>query len=252
MNTKINAIDNYKLQIAINDDAKMHSEKTLRNAIGLVKTVINLYAPLKKIDVSLPAKEKYEPETLTVQQIGTLINAVKGDEAELAILLALWLGLRASEIAALTWECYNSEERTFYIKQATVSDKDNKFIVKGTKTTNSKRKVSLPVYISEILDNTPHNSNKDFIIKMRTETAHRHLQRICKANGLPIIRLHDLRHVNASIMLLLGTPQKYTMERGGWSSSQTMEKIYQHTLQDEKKQVDENINDFISNLIKAH
>ncbi len=131
-------------------------------------------------------------------------------------------------------------------------DKDNKFIVKGTKTTNSKIKVSLPVYISEILDNTPHNSNKDFIIKMRTETARRHLQRICKANGLSIIRLHDLRHVNASIMLLLGTPQKYAMERGGWSSSQTMEKIYQHPFQDEKKQVDENINDFISNLIKAY
>ena len=39
------------------------------------------------------------------------------------------------------------------------------------------------------------------------------------------------------------------MERGGWSCAQTMEKIYQHTFDDEKNAVDEKINGFFDGLI---
>ena len=50
-------------------------------------------------------------------------------------------------------------------------------------------------------------------------------------------------------MLLLDIPQKYAMERGGWSSAQTIEKIHQHTFADEKNAVDEKINSFFEVLI---
>ena len=250
MQLKLKNIDSEKVQLAINSDAKEHSEKTLRNALGLVKTVLAVYAPETRLNVALPTREKFEPNTLTIEQIGILLKAIQGDVAELSILLALWLGLRASEVAGLTWECYNSKEKTLHIKQALVLDDNRNKILKGTKTTNSKRVVSLPDYICNKLNELPKGNNDDFIITITTQLARRRLQSICEANGLPKIRFHDLRHANASIMLLLGIPQKYAMERGGWSSSQTMEKIYQHTFKDEKKQVDASVNDFISNLIK--
>lgn len=249
MQLKLKNIDSEKVQLAINFDAKEHSEKTLRNALGLVKTVLAVYAPDIRLNVALPMREKFEPTTLTVEQVGILLKAIQGDPAELAILLALWLGLRASEVAGLTWNCYNAEEKTLHIKQAVVLDENRNKVLKTTKTTNSKRFVSLPNYICEKINSLPKGKDDEFIITITTQLARRRLQKICEDNGLPKIRFHDLRHINASIMLLMGIPQKYAMERGGWSSSQTMEKIYQHTFKDEKKQVDANINEFISNLI---
>lgn len=250
MQLKLKNIDSEKVQLAINADAKEHSEKTLRNALGLVKTVLSVYAPDTKLNIALPMREKFEPNTLTVEQIGVLLKAIQGDVAELPILLALWLGLRASEVAGLTWDCYNAEEKTLHIRQALVLDDNRERILKSTKTTNSKRVVSLPDYICDKINELPKGSHDEFIITITTQLARRRLQKICEENGLPKIRFHDLRHANASIMLLLGVPQKYAMERGGWSSPQTMERIYQHTFKDEKKNVDENINNYINNLIK--
>ena len=45
-------------------------------------------------------------------------------------------------------------------------------------------------------------------------------------------------------MLYLNIPAKYAMERGGWSDIKTMDKIYQFTFKDQKKVVDDRINDF--------
>ena len=249
MSLKLDTIDNYRFQTAINSDAVKHSEKTLRNAVGLIKSAIGVYIPDVKYNVSLPQKRKYEAVTLTVPQLQILMNAIRDDEAELSILLALWLGLRASEICGLRWSDYNKTARMLNIRSALVPDKDNNYVLKGTKTVESTRKIKLPLRISELLDNTPRDT--DFIINVRPSTVRKRMQRICKQNGLPVIRLHDLRHANASVMLLLGIPQKYAMERGGWSSSQTMEKIYQHTFTDEKNAVDEKINSFFEGLLTS-
>lgn len=247
MSLKIDTIDSYKLQRAINSDAIDHSEKTLRNAVGLIKSAIGIYLPDVKYTVSLPQKQKYEAVTLTVPQLRTLLAAIRDDEAELSILLALWLGLRASEICGLRWSDYDSNTMTLSVRSALVPDKDNNYVLKGTKTFESTRKIKVPLRISELINSTSHDT--DFIINVRPATIRKRMQRICRQNGLPVVRLHDLRHANASVMLLLGIPQKYAMERGGWSSAQTMEKIYQHTFDDEKNAVDAKINDFFDGLI---
>lgn len=58
-----------------------------------------------------------------------------------------------------------------------------------------------------------------------------------------------LRHLNASVMLLLGIPDKYAMERGGWSTPSVLKSVYQHTFSDERKLVDKRIDDYFNSLI---
>jgi len=53
----------------------------------------------------------------------------------------------------------------------------------------------------------------------------------------------------ASVGLSLNIADKYMMERGGWSSTQTMKKIYQHTLSAEKLAVDKLIDSFFEKTI---
>lgn len=247
MPVKLQAIDNRRLQQAVNDESKRLAEKTVRNAYGLVKSVMKEYAPDIPLDCKLPQRQKYDAAFLTPQQIPVLISEIKGKKAELAILLALWLGLRWSEIMALTWDCYDQKHRKLKIKAAAVLDKDRKLVIKSTKTTESTRVLSVPLYIADILADIARTNDR--IVTVSTSTARRHLNRACENAGLPHLRIHDLRHTSASIDLLLGTPERYAMERGGWANDRTMKKIYQHTFRDAREQAEQNYNDYIQKLI---
>ena len=52
-------------------------------------------------------------------------------------------------------------------------------------------------------------------------------------------------------MLMLNIPDKYAMERGGWSTNSTLKSVYQHTFSEERKQVDKKIDDYFINLIEG-
>ena len=52
-------------------------------------------------------------------------------------------------------------------------------------------------------------------------------------------------------MLMLNVPDKYAMERGGWSTTHTLKSVYQHTFSDECKHVDSIINDFFDNALNT-
>jgi integrase len=69
-----------------------------------------------------------------------------------------------------------------------------------------------------------------------------------RKHGYEGIRFHDLRHLNASVMLMLGIPDKYAMERGGWSTTSTLKSVYQETFSDERRSVDDRIDKYFEDL----
>lgn len=69
-----------------------------------------------------------------------------------------------------------------------------------------------------IMEFTCFEFHGDSITEMTENAIGKRLTRILNTNGLAHITFHDLRHLNASVMLMLGIPDKYAMERGGWSS----------------------------------
>ena len=73
-------------------------------------------------------------------------------------------------------------------------------------------------------------------------------QKLMKEQGVKMT-FHDLRHLNASVMLMLGVPDKYAMERGGWSTTSTLKSVYQHTFSEERKQADTMIDTFFNDII---
>ena len=58
-----------------------------------------------------------------------------------------------------------------------------------------------------------------------------HLERCRRTvDGLPAIRLHDLRHTHATLMLGAGVPVKVVSERLGHATATITLEIYQHVL----------------------
>lgn len=254
MNTKMNKLTVSDIQAAINAEVNVKSSKTIQNEIGLVKSVLKMYAPHLSLDcLTLPQKEKFEAQKLTLSETITLFKAIvqEPDEWGIPLLLAMCGGLRASEIAGLTWGNYDPEKRRIYIKTALVIDEDGNKVRKQTKTTESKRDFTIPQILADKLATDNNVGNKSApIVTVTMKVARNRLHAVCKANNIPDIRLHDLRHLNASIMAYLGIPSKYAMERGGWDDINTMDKIYQFTFEDEKKMIDDKINNFFDSLIE--
>jgi len=50
-------------------------------------------------------------------------------------------------------------------------------------------------------------------------------------------------------MLALNFPDKYAMERGGWSNAATMKNIYQHTFKEKHSQYDDLIAAYFSSIL---
>jgi len=63
---------------------------------------------------------------------------------------------------------------------------------------------------------------------LRPEYVTRHFQALAEDAGLPIIRLHDLRHTNASLALDAGVDLKVVSERLGHSQIAITADLYTH------------------------
>jgi Phage integrase family len=65
---------------------------------------------------------------------------------------------------------------------------------------------------------------------LRPEYVTRHFQALAMKAGLPSIRLHDLRHTNASLALAAGIDIKVVSERLGHSTMAVTADLYTHVV----------------------
>lgn len=229
------------IQRAVNKMAKDKSPKSVANAHGLLSATLSVYRPNMVLRTTLPQKQKHEPAIPSDEDIANILAASKGTEMELPILLALWLGLRASEIRGITWDAINGN--TLHIKQAIVEG-ENGSEIKGTKTYSGNRKLKLPTYILELINAQPRTD--EYVIHLSGQAMYKQFSRLCEKHGIPHYRFHDLRHANASVMLALGVPDKYAMERMGHATNNMLKTVYQHTMKSKQDEVSQTVDNYFT------
>lgn len=250
---RVTDIDETALQIAIGTEAKAgKSTKTIRNDITLAVSVISLYKPVNTKQLKFPQRIKKEHRFLETKEIVALISACVGEPAEIPILLALWLGLRRSEILGLFWDCVDFDRKTISVHRTLVRDDTGSHVIKDfTKNESSRRVVSCPDYILDKLRAYPGERSGRVFKTNDTSFIYDNLKDICDREGITFPGVHGLRHTNATVMLSLGIMDKYAMARGGWSTDYTMKSVYQHLFEDDKTTADSLINSFFEGKI-AH
>ena len=245
MGRRLNSMSKADWQRAVNREAEHLSPKTVWNRWGFINAVLSEYHH-RFDDLKLPAKQKYRAAYLNKTEVATLLNAARGHHYELPIWLAVALGLRRSEIIALTWDDYDPIARTLDINKAMVQDENRNWVVKGNKTYESSRVITVPSRVSELLDFMERTSDR--IYTHSPHNIYKHLTILCKKNGLKHVRLHDLRHTAASIYLSNGASDKGTMEHFGWANTQTMKNIYQHTFAEDIEDAETKVNAFFDEI----
>lgn len=244
---KIRKITEKDLQKWINANAKKYKPKALKNQLGLVGAALRQ----NDIDINtkairLPAAPKYEPIIPTEEQVGQILRLVEGTNVELPVTIAVTLGLRQSEIAALKWSDYDGTY--IYVHAAKVPDKDNKTVYKDTtKSQASTRVLEVDAVLKQRLDRAERKS--EFISTMTANSVLKRFQQLCEREGLPKFTMHGQRHGNASLMLANGVPDKYAMERLGQSSTSMIKRVYQHLYSDKKREVSQVMSDKFSAIL---
>lgn len=231
-----------KIQAYINKLSLYKSAKTIRNAHGLLVSVLHIYAPNMRISTTLPKVQKKIKQLPTVQEV---MRVVVGSEIELPCLLAMWCSLRMSEVRGVRKSDIKDGVLTI---QNTIVTADGENIEKQqTKTIESTRQIKLPERILQLINELP--KEQIYITLLSGQAIYKRFSRLLEANGVQHMTFHDLRHMNASVMLALNIPDKYAMERGGWSSPHVMKSVYQHTFSAERKAADEKIDNYFNEVL---
>ncbi len=218
------------------------SPKYIRNVEGLLVSVLKQFAPDSRISVILPQKRKVELRKIEDNEIGKIIAAFSGTDMELPVLMALWMGMRMSEIRGARFEDISGGR--LHICRAIVSG-ENGDEVKPPKTFSGDRWVSVPVHIQTLIDAT--GRSEGYIIPISGQTIYNRFIRGLDAAGIPRCRFHDLRHANAAIMVRLGVESRYAQERNGWSDDWMYKQVYAYTMTDRMIEIDRSIDDYFDN-----
>ena len=235
MPVRLSRITQEAVQSAVNIMSADHAPKSVRNAHGLLSAVLRMFAPEIRLNTRLPQPKKAEIYVPTEQEVEHLIRLIRGTELEKAVLLAAFGSLRRSECCALMADDITGD--IVHVTKAMVLDDNKQWTIKQPKSKAGYREIKMPSFVIERL--VPSENGR--IVNLAPVTVTDYFIDIRRKFNLPHLRFHDLRHYQASILHAMGVPDKYIMERGGWSTDSTLKNIYQHTMSDMRKKVEDDI-----------
>lgn len=235
MPLRLSRLTQEAVQSAVNVMSANHSPKSVRNAHGLLSAVLSMFAPEIRLNTRLPQSRKPDLYVPTEQEVEKLVRSIRGTELEKAVLLAAFGSLRRSECSALMIS--DIEGNIVHVNKAIVLGADKQWTLKQPKSKAGYRDIKMPDFVIERLKPAPNGR----IVNIMPVTITDYFADVRKKFNLPHFRFHDLRHYQASILHAMGVPDKYIMERGGWSTDSTLKNIYQHTMSDKRKQVEDDI-----------
>lgn len=220
----IQKITSEDLQLFVSRLTMKVSAKTTANIYGLVVSSIALFCPNKPFKVTLPKRIQPRRKSPSDWQIKALFETAE-DDLKIAIALAAFGSLRRGEACALKYEDISGD--LIHVHADIVQDEHNNYLYKEIpKTSDSVRFVRVP---RQVIDLIGHGEG--FIIKCSPGAITSSFIRHKKELGFDI-RFHDLRHYYASVGAVLGVPDIYLSEFGGWKrGSGVLKEVYQNVIE---------------------
>lgn len=220
------------------------SPKYIANAEGLLSSVLKQSMPEKQFSLHLPPKRKPNLRQPDDKEIGAIMAAFRGSAVELPVLMALWMGMRLSEILGARHEDIAGGK--LHICRAVVLDENNQPAEKDSaKTYAGDRWVSVPDYIAQLIADTGRDSGP--LVAFSGAAIYKRFVRTLDQAGIPRCRFHDLRHINAAVMVRLGVDSKYAQERNGWASDRMYKQVYAYAMSDQMSAINESIDGYFGN-----
>ena len=245
----LNQLTASTLQHWINQLSKQdYADGYIKFIITLLKAVFNhaerLYGlspnPVKRL--TMPPKKDGKKEILfwTLDDFNKAIQTIDDIQAKTELTVLFWSGLRKGELYALRWS--DLEEGAITISK-TYTRLHGKANITPPKTPGSNRRIALPDIALEALqqwkDKTPDPTDDGFIFPWSANRIKKAIIKASKATGVKRIRVHDLRHSHASLLINQGANIKLISQRLGHAKTSITLDTYGHLYpSDEYKLID--------------
>jgi Phage integrase family len=177
-----------------------------------------------------------------------LLAVIKGHNLEALITLTLTTGMRHSELTGLQWSDIDFDEGSLSIRRTVNRLGRYQFVEGEPKTEQSRRKIMLSSFVLQRLKEH-HVRQKEARLKAGTswqdgnlvfcnrrggflhpDVLLRQFHKLLDEASLPRMRLHDLRHSAATILMAMKVPIKVIQELLGHSNITTTLNVYGHVL----------------------
>lgn len=190
--------------------------------------------PCDKIKLNLKKQEDGTIHYYTIEQYNHLLEELKKEDItkRLVIEMAIKTGLRRSELFGLQWQDINFGTSILSVNK-TRQKVQNKMYEMATKTYSSKRDISIPASLTELLKEYHKTHNGEYILQdIDYDNVTAWFRYWQEKHGLPRIKFHDLRHTHATILLSQGVDIKTIQKRLGHSDISTTLNVYAHSVQE--------------------
>ena len=220
--------------------------KALKDAVRLDLVDLNVADIAER-----PRKEDYIPAHYSVAEANELLDKLRGSWMYVPVVLLLFYGLRRSEVLGLQWKSIDFESRKFVIRHTRIyGEADGRETAIGrdmVKRKSSYRTLPMPDVIWELLHNLKTSRYGEKTVSGDTYVClnqkgepilPNHLTQSFKwflrDNSLREIRLHDLRHTCASLLIQNRVPLIEVQQWLGHSTLETTADLYAHLEFDSK------------------
>lgn len=216
-----------------------------------VKTDLIIKNPFEFLVLPRPRRRNYE--VWNNEELQRFMDFLKMDNQfyMVPLIIAAQTGMRRSEFLGLTWDKVDYDRKKIIVDQSLIYNEITKTFEFGDlKRESSYRSISVGDSLLNLLKD--HHKRQ-----MEMKMAHRkeyedwnlicstpngkpiqprqlaiHMDKIAKLAGLKKIRVHDLRHSHATMLLRLGENIKIVSERLGHGSTEMTADVYSHVTPD--------------------
>ena len=226
---------------------------------------LNLISKNPADNIERPKVKQAGIKPLDNEQVAMFISAIQGHRFKDLFMVAIFTGMRESELCGLSWDAVNFKDGTITVKQQIQRTKNTngKFVVVSTK--NDKNRIIRPatavmqilkdrrkIQLSDKLMAGEAWNNEYNLVFTEKEgryyiphVVYENFKRIAKQIGCPDARFHDLRHTFATLAISNGDDIKTVQENlGHYAASFTLQ-VYGHVTEDMKRASAERMNKYI-------
>ena len=266
-----------RLYAALLDAGRINGTGGLHN-----KTVVEIHMILRRaLDDAVcrgwilanPAKVAHAPKrrplssttsrVWNAQQLGAFLASTTDHRYHAALWVTANTGMRRGEVLGLRWGDVDLDAAHLSVTRSLISVGYELHETRG-KSRTARRTINLDPRTVDVLhawrqrreheDPEFDRDDPDGYVFSRPDGRPTHpqllsdaFQKLVRRSGLPCIRLHDLRHIHATLLLKAGVPIKVVSERLGHSTPGFTMATYQHVIPGMQEEAAQTFADILGN-----
>lgn len=273
---KLSSLTSEKVQRMYNKlSADGISPKSVRNTHGILHKALDQAVKLKYIvgnvsdNCDLPATVKKEMQPIKDGNLRTFLDRIKGNRCEDMLLVAVFTGMRESEVVGLSWDCIDFERKKIRIYRQLSKErkKGGRYVFTDLKNKKTRSFSAADIVFDTLMRvrqaqerqkaacSEGWNNPNDLVFTdargkhICTNTLYMNFKRIVRGMGMPDVRLHDLRHTFATLSIEAGNDIKTISTSLGHATTAFTMDVYGHVSDKMQRENAQQMQAYLDNLL---